>query len=309
MTKPGKIAVVGSANTDMVILADHFPSPGETILGGKFLMNPGGKGANQAVAAARLGGNVFFISRVGEDVFGQETFQNINREGIDTQGLHKHPNLPSGVALITVDKNGENTIVVASGANMALSAQELEQHLPLIQSSEILLMQLEIPMESVLYAAKAAFQWGKKVILNPAPAADLPSELYPYIYVITPNETETKQLTGIRVTDEMTAKKAAEKLVSLGVKHVVITLGAAGAYLYSKGIQQIVPTPKVTAIDSTAAGDTFNGALAVALAEGMDWVTAVTFSNRAAALSVTLMGAQASIPFRKSVAKIYGKSV
>ncbi|WP_158857019.1 ribokinase [Lunatibacter salilacus] len=306
MTKPGNITVVGSANTDMVILADHFPSPGETILGGKFLMNPGGKGANQAVAAARLGGNVTFISRVGDDIFGQETCQHLQKEGIDTQGLHKHPSLPSGVALITVDKNGENTIVVASGANMSLTPDELARHLPLIQSCEILLMQLEIPMESVLFAAKSAFQQGKKVILNPAPAAVLPMELYPYVYAITPNETETTQITGIKVTDETSAKKAAEKLISLGVQNVVITLGAAGAYLHSKDLHQIIPAPKVDAVDSTAAGDTFNGGLAVALAEGMDWVTAVTFANRAAALSVTQMGAQASIPLRQAVVERYG---
>ena len=306
MTNPSSITVVGSANTDMVILADHFPSPGETILGGKFLMNPGGKGANQAVAAARLGGKVSFISRVGDDIFGQETFQNLQREGIDTRGLHKHPSLPSGVALITVDSQGENTIVVASGANMALSPEELAQHLSVIQSGEILLMQLEIPLESVLFAARAAFQSGRKVILNPAPAVTLPLEIYPYIYALTPNETETAQLTGIKVNDEKSAKKAAEKLVSLGVQHAVITLGAAGAYLYSKDVQRIIPAPKVTAIDSTAAGDTFNGGLAVALAEGMDWVAAVTFANRAAALSVTQMGAQASIPLRQAVTDIYG---
>lgn len=306
MTNPSSITVVGSANTDMVILADHFPSPGETILGGKFLMNPGGKGANQAVAAARLGGKVSFISRVGDDIFGQETFQNLQREGIDTRGLHKHPSLPSGVALITVDSQGENTIVVASGANMALSPEELAQHLSVIQSGEILLMQLEIPLESVVFAARAAFQSGRKVILNPAPAASLPLEIYPYIYALTPNETETAQLTGIKVNDEKSAKKAAEKLVSLGVQHAVITLGAAGTYLHSKDVQRIIPAPKVTAIDSTAAGDTFNGGLAVALAEGMDWVAAVTFANRAAALSVTQMGAQASIPLRQAVTDIYG---
>lgn len=309
MTNTSNITVVGSANTDMVILADHFPSPGETILGGKFLMNPGGKGANQAVAAARLGGKVSFISRVGEDIFGQETFQHLNKEGIDTQGLQKHPSQPSGVALITVDRNGENTIVVASGANMTLSPEELSQHLPLILTSKILLMQLEIPIETVLFAARAAFQSGKKVILNPAPAAALPPEIYPYIYALTPNETETAQLTGIKVHDENSAKKAAEKLVSLGVQNVVITLGATGAYLHSKEIQRIIPAPTVAAIDSTAAGDTFNGGLAVALSEGMDWVTAITFANRAAALSVTQMGAQASIPLRKSVAEIYGESV
>ena len=308
MTNSGKIAVLGSANTDMVIAADHFPAPGETLLGGTFLLNPGGKGANQAVAAARLGGKVSFISRVGDDIFGEETFHHLQKEGINTEGVLKHPTEPSGVALITVDKEGENTIVVASGANMTLSAVDLEAHLPLIEDSEILLMQLEIPIETVFSAAKAAFNMGKKVILNPAPAATLPPELFPYIYVITPNETETTLLTGIMPVDESSAKKAAEKLVSLGVEHVVITLGAVGAYLYSKHIQQIIPAPKIKAIDSTAAGDTFNGALAVALAEGMGWVSAVTFANQAAALSVTKIGAQASVPLRKEVLDRFGHS-
>jgi ribokinase len=301
MTNSCKIAVLGSANTDMVIVADHFPAPGETLLGGKFLLNPGGKGANQAVAAARLGGNVSFISRVGEDIFGEETLQHLQKEGIDTQGVKRHHSEPSGVALITVDKEGENTIVVASGANMTLSPQELEQHLPLIEACDMLLMQLEIPIDTVVAAARAAYEMGKKVILNPAPAAVLPAEIYPYIHVLTPNETETAYLTGILPVDEPSARSAAEKLVSLGVELVIITMGAAGAYLFSKNRQQVIPAPKIKAVDSTAAGDTFNGGLAVALAEGMDLEAAINFANQAAALSVTKMGAQASIPLRDEV--------
>ena len=308
MTNSCKIAVLGSANTDMVIVADHFPAPGETLLGGKFLLNPGGKGANQAVAAARLGGNVSFISRVGDDIFGEETFQHLQKEGINTEGVLKHPTEPSGVALITVDKNGENTILVASGANMTLSTSELEQHLPLIQACDMLLMQLEIPIDAVVAAAKAAYEMGKMVILNTAPAAALPAEIYPYLHVLTPNETETAYLTGILPVDEPSARKAAEKLVNLGVAQVIITMGAAGAYLFTKEIQQVIPAPKVKAVDSTAAGDTFNGGLAVALAEGMDWKSAVTFANQAAALSVTQMGAQASIPFRNDVLNHFGPS-
>lgn len=308
MTNTCNIVVLGSANTDMVIVADHFPAPGETLLGGKFLLNPGGKGANQAVAASRLGGNVSFISRVGEDIFGEETLQHLQKEGINTQGVKRHPSEPSGVALITVDKNGENTIVVASGANMTLSTSELEQHLPLIQACDMLLMQLEIPMDAVVAAAKAAYEMGKMVILNPAPAAALPAEIYPYLHVLTPNETETAYLTGILPVDEPSARKAAEKLVNLGVAQVIITMGAAGAYLFTKEIQQVIPAPKVKAVDSTAAGDTFNGGLAVALAEGMDWKSAVTFANQAAALSVTQMGAQASIPFRNDVLNHFGPS-
>jgi len=301
MTNSRNIVVIGSANTDMVIVADHFPAPGETLLGGKFLLNAGGKGANQAVAAARLGGKVSFIARVGEDIFGTETLAHLKTEGIDAVAVKQHPTEPSGVALITVDKKGENTIVVASGANMTLTPAELKQHLPLIESCDILLMQLEIPLETVLLAAKKAHDRGLKVVLNPAPAATLPAEIYPYIHVLTPNETETALLTGIVPVDESSAKTAAERFVSYGVAHVIITMGAAGAYLHSPTIQQLIPAPKVEALDSTAAGDTFNGALAVALAEDMDWLSAVTFANHAAALSVTKMGAQAAIPRRKEV--------
>nr|MBI1230185.1 ribokinase [Cytophagales bacterium] len=301
MTNSRNIVVIGSANTDMVIVADHFPAPGETLLGGKFLLNAGGKGANQAVAAARLGGKVSFIARVGEDIFGTETLAHLKTEGIDTAAVNQHPTEPSGVALITVDKKGENTIVVASGANMTLTPAELKQHLPLVESCDILLMQLEIPLETVLLAAKTAHDRGLKVVLNPAPAATLPAEIYPYIHVLTPNETETALLTGIVPVDESSAKTAAEKFVSYGVAHVIITMGAAGAYLHSPTIQQLIQAPKVEALDSTAAGDTFNGALAVALAEDMDWLSAVTFANHAAALSVTKMGAQAAIPLQKEV--------
>lgn len=297
----GNILVVGSTNTDMVILADHFPVPGETILGGKFLMNPGGKGANQAVAAARLGGKVAFITKVGEDVFGQQAFQNLEEEGIDTSGIAIDPSEPSGVAQITVDKHAENCIVVAPGANMTLSQSDVDRVIPLIENADIVLAQLEIPFDTVAYVLRRASEMGKRTLLNPAPARPLPDDLYPYLYLITPNETETEILTGIKVSDRGSAREAAEMLISKGVKVVIITLGANGAYLFD-GDQEIeISAPKVKAVDTTAAGDTFNGALAVALSKGEALHDAVQFANRAAALSVTKMGAQSSIPSWKEL--------
>lgn len=290
------IVVAGSSNTDMVILADHFPVPGETILGGKFLMNPGGKGANQAVAACRLGGSVAFISKVGQDVFGRQAIQNLKDEGIEVSGVAVDPENPSGVAQITVDKHAENCIVVAPGANMSLNEKDIDNSLHLIEGADILLMQLEIPLKTIVYAAKKAYEKGKKVILNPAPAALLPDELYPHLYAITPNQTEAEFLTGIKVSEEGTAREAAAFFIQKGVQLVIITMGAAGAFIYTPDIARMIPAPKVRAVDTTAAGDTFNGALAVALSQGKDLEEAVHFANSAAALAVTKMGAQSSIP-------------
>lgn len=304
-----KIVVAGSSNTDMVIVADHFPLPGETILGGKFLMNPGGKGANQAVAAARLGGSVAFISKIGQDVFGQQTTRHLIAEGIDVSGVSVDPENPSGVAQITVDKHAENCIVVAPGANMFLNKTDIDQSLHLIEAADILLMQLEVPITTIEYAAQKAFEKGKKVILNPAPAAFLPDELYACLHVITPNETETEFLTGIKVSDESSAREAAEFFINKGVRIVIITLGAAGAWLYTREIARMIPAPQVKAVDTTAAGDTFSGALAVALAKGTEKLEeAVEFACRAAALTVTRIGAQSSIPLLADLQQVHKKS-
>lgn len=297
MDQDQKILVVGSANTDMVIRVEEFPAPGETLLGKNFLLNAGGKGANQAVAAARLGGKVAMIARLGNDLFGNQTIENFKKEGLNVDGVVLDNKLPSGVAQIVVDKSGENTIVVAGGSNLALNTRQINKFYRLLQHAEVILMQLEIPLETVLYVAKKAAGLGKKVILNPAPARKLPNELYASIYAITPNETETKYLTGITITGEKSAQHAADFFHDKGVKVVIITLGGAGAFLSTSDYSGTIPTTEVEAVDTTAAGDTFNGALAAALSKEMDWVETVSFANKAAALSVTKHGAQASVPF------------
>jgi ribokinase len=296
-----KILVIGSSNTDMVIKTDKLPAPGETILGGIFLMNPGGKGANQAVAAARLGGKVTFITKRGNDLFGNQTVGLLMREGIDTQYVVKDTELPSGVALITVDSTGENIIVVAPGSNGNLLQDDIPTKIFETGKFEILLLQLEIPISTVEYSAVTASENGIKVILNPAPARKLSDNLLKHTWLITPNETEVEILTGITVHDISTAENAASSLQKKGVKNIIIMMGAAGAYIKSESFTGMVPGVKVKAVDTTAAGDVFNGALAVALAEGKDMEEAVAFANKAASISITRMGAQASAPYRKSM--------
>jgi ribokinase len=295
------ILVIGSSNTDMVVTTGQFPRPGETLIGGKFFLFPGGKGANQAVAAARLGAAVTFITSLGDDLFGQQALQGLLAEGIDTTGVQLLTGEASGVALITVDQKGENTIVVAPGANDLLSPQIVSSSEALISSSDLILMQLEIPIESVEETVRIASTMGKKVILNPAPAKPLPAGLLKGLFAITPNETEAEILTGIRVKDTATAKEAGTRLLRLGVGNVVITLGASGAYFLNDQEEFLVPAVKVDPVDTTAAGDVFNGALAVALAEGLEWISAIAFANKAAAISVTRMGAQPSAPYRKEM--------
>lgn len=296
-----KILIVGSSNTDMVVKADHLPAPGETILGGTFLMNPGGKGANQAVAAARLGGNVVFICKTGNDIFGRQSIQLFQEEGIDTSYILSDAKHPSGVALISVDKNAENCIVVASGANATLSVADLQRAEAVIGESVMVLMQLEIPVATVQYVAATAFAKNIKVILNPAPACELPDELLKNISIVTPNKTEAEMLTGIKVTDLDSAKEAALKLNGKGIETVILTLGASGALvLHEQKFTHIRALP-VTAVDTTAAGDVFNGALAVAISEGRDILAATEFACNAAAIAVTRLGAQSSAPYKKEI--------
>lgn len=299
--KGKKILVIGSSNTDMVIKTHHFPAPGETILGGTFLMNAGGKGANQAVASARLGGIVTFVGKVGDDIFGQQAVKQLKDEGINVDFVTVDHDIPSGIALITVDEKGENSIVVAQGANGTLSQDDFNIAMDELIDSELILMQLEIPIPTVEYIAKLAVQNQKRVILNPAPAARISNELLNLLYIITPNEREAEILTGIKVTDEQSALKAATYLHNKGVEIIIITMGSAGAFLLADGNSKIIKPPKVDAVDTTAAGDTFNGALAVALSEGKTIGEAIVFSNKAASISVTRMGAQSSVPFRKEL--------
>lgn len=293
-----RIIVIGSSNTDMVVRTEHFPQPGETVLGNEFLMNPGGKGANQAVAAARLGGNVVFICKIGDDLFGESSIKLLKEEGININHVLIDNQLPSGVALITIDKKGENNIVVAPGANAALSVENIKDLDTLISTDTLLLMQLEIPLNTVKQVVLDAYEKGAKIVLNPAPACELPEEIYQKLHLITPNEKEASMLTGIQVKDINSAKEAAEILIAKGVKNVVITLGAKGALAIFNGECLFTEAKVVNAIDTTAAGDVFNGALVVALNEGKHIKEALEFAVEASAISVTRLGAQSSAPYR-----------
>jgi ribokinase len=301
----GRIIVVGSANTDMVVKTDQLPLPGETKLGGTFFMNAGGKGANQAVAAARMGGNVKLVAKVGNDIFGKQTITGLLKENINTEHVFTDELSPSGTALIMVNEDGENCIVVAPGANANLLPADIEK-VKDIAVAEIILMQLEIPMGTISAVAKIAKANGRKVIINPAPAQTLDDELLNGLFLITPNETEAALLTGIAVEDEETASRAAVVFLNKGVQNVIITMGKHGAYFQNESLKLKVKAPIVQAVDTTAAGDTFNGALAVAISEVSDpmdigWESAIRFAVEAASISVTRMGAQSSVPYRSEV--------
>ena len=296
-----KIVVIGSCNTDMVIKSERLPLPGETIIGGVFMMNPGGKGANQAVAAARMGGNVTFITKTGNDHFGEQSIELYRKEKINTEYILSDPVHPSGIALITVDAKGENCIVVASGANATLSLADIDKAKDEIESAEIVLMQLEIPMETVEYAAQIAHRKGVKVILNPAPAQPLSDQLLKSVHIIIPNKTEAEMLSGVKVTDWLSAVTAASAISERGVDVVVLTLGAMGALVKEGDRFFKIDAIPVTAVDTTAAGDTFCGTFCVGLSQGLSVVDAVRLACSASAISVTKMGAQASIPYRKEV--------
>ena len=293
-----KIIVIGSSNTDLAIETIRIPEPGETVMGGTFMMTAGGKGANQAVAVARLGGDVAFVTKVGDDMFGDESRARYVKEGLPEKFLLVEKGTPSGVALITVDARGENCIVVAPGANNALTCADVDAVRDEIAAADYLLLQLEIPMEVVEHAAEVAVANGTKVILNPAPAAELSKTLIESLYLITPNRTECQLLSGVAIANEADAEAAAGKLMEMGVKNVIVTLGSKGSLVRTAEGCTVVEACRVESVDTTAAGDVFNGALCVALSEGKDLVEAARFASRASAISVTRMGAQSSVPYR-----------
>ena len=296
-----KIIVIGSSNVDMVVRTSHLPAPGETILGGEFFMNQGGKGANQAVAIKRLGGNLIFMAKLGNDVLGRQSVGYFKKEGIDTRYIAFDEDSASGVALISVDDHAENSIVVASGANMLLNEQDVDKMLEEMCEGDILLMQLEIPLQTVEYAARKAFGKGVKVVLNPAPARSLPKELFRHLYMVTPNRIEAKMLTGIKIANDADVEKVAEEICAMGVKNVIITLGSKGCLIREEGVSYRIDAFKVEPVDTTAAGDTFNGALCVGLSEGMDLKQAAVMASKASSIAVTRMGAQSSIPYREEL--------
>lgn len=295
-----RILVIGSSNTDMTAKTQELPRPGETVLGGVFTMGAGGKGANQAVAAQRLGGDVQFICKVGRDMFGDNAIAQYQKEGLDTSGILRS-DLPSGVALIYVDSHAENCILVASGANGDLSEADIETSAKAIRDCGILLLQLESPIPSVLKAARMAHEAGAKVVLNPAPACPLPDEIFQYIDLFIPNETELAKFSGLSVEDVAGAEKAAAVMQAKGVGKLIVTMGSKGALLCEGGPSVFVPAHKVKAVDTTAAGDTFCGALCVALSEGKGLREAAEFACAASALTVQKMGAQNSIPYRHEI--------
>ena len=291
-----KIVVVGSSNMDLVVKSPRIPAKGETILGGDFIMTPGGKGANQAVAAAKLGAEVYFVAKLGDDIFGRQSLSNFQKVGIKTDYVEQTKEASSGVALITVDQAGDNVIVVAPGANQKLSPEDVKKAQSTIASSGAVAAQLEVPLETVEFAVRLANNAGVPFILDPAPAQKLSEEFLQMVDVLTPNETETEILTGIKVADEDSAQIAAKDLLQRGVKAVILTMGSKGYLLATKDVTEFVPSVKVEAVDATAAGDAFTGSLAVGLAQGKTLQEAALFANYVAALSVTKMGAQSSMP-------------
>src|SRR6202051_2679735 len=287
----------------MVIRVPRIPRAGEALLGGEFLTAAGGKGANQAVGAARAGGKVAFIARVGRDTFGDQAIAGLRRDGVDVSCVFRDKLAASGVALIFVAEDGENSIAVAGGANAKLAPADVKKAARVIRSAAWLVAQLETPLATVTAAAETAARSGVPVILNPAPARPLPNSLLKLVSILTPNETEAELLTGVKVTDAAAAARACAKLRSRGVRTVILTLGERGVFVADVDGQRLVPGFRVKTVDPTGEGDIFNGALSVALAEGKTVLDAVRFANAAAALSVTRLGAQPSAPSRADIEK------
>jgi ribokinase len=297
----GKLVVLGSINADHILNIEQFPRPGETVIGKQYKVAFGGKGANQAVAAGRSGADIAFIACVGADDIGERVRQQLASDRIDTQPIEAIADSTTGVALIFVNAEGENVIGIDAGANAAVTPDYLARYQQKVIDADALLMQLESPLETVIAAASLAKQHQTQVILNPAPARELPDELLATIDMITPNETEAQRLTGIAVNDDNDAARAAQALHDKGIATVIITLGSRGVWLSENGNGKLVPGFKVKAVDTIAAGDTFNGALVTALLEGKTMADAVRFAHAAAAIAVTRPGAQPSVPWREEI--------
>ena len=301
MSSSQKLVVLGSINADHILTLEHFPHPGQTLTGQNYQVAFGGKGANQAVAAGRSGANISFIACVGEDDIGHRIKAQLEKDRIDTHAVSHIEDQSTGVALIFVNKMAENCIGICAGANACLSPEYVQQHADLIRAAQALLLQLETPIPSIIEAAKIAHQSSVKVVLNPAPARELPEELLHLVDIITPNETEALSLTGVIIHDEKDAAEAASVLHGKGIKTVVITMGSRGVWLSENGQGQLVSGFKVNAIDTIAAGDTFNGAFVTALLEGKSALEAARFANAAAAIAVTRSGGQPSVPWREEI--------
>lgn len=299
-----RVVVVGSCSIDMIVQVSRIPRIGETVIGGKFHSAGGGKGANQAVTASRAGAPVVFVGRVGRDDFGSAVVAGLRRDGINVSHVTVDEKEPTGVAFIFVGGAGENSIAVASGANLRLSPRDVARAHGVFRKGGTLLVQLESPLSAVVSAVNAASKSGMRVILNPAPAQPLPDSLLRKLDILTPNEHEAESLTGIKVDGNAAAGRAADRLRRRGVKTVIITLGARGAFVCGKDCRTLVPAFKAKAVDTTAAGDVFNGALAVALSEDRPLLEAVRFAQAAAAIAVTRIGAQTSAPTRAEVERL-----
>ena len=294
-----KIVIIGSSNVDLTVRTSHIPSKGETIFGAAPNTAFGGKGANQAVAVSRLGGDISFITKIGTDSYGNMMAENLVKEGMSADTVIRDSETPSGVAWICVDDNGDNSIIVMPGANCTMTKEDIVPFLSLIKEADYLLMQLETPLEVVEHAASIAYENGVKVVLNPAPAQPLSDDLLSKTYLLTPNEKECRLLCGETASDDV--RTNAETLLAKGVKNVIVTLGEKGSLLSNASGQAEVPAVKVNAVDTVAAGDTYNGALVVALSEGKTLTEAMAFATKASAIAVTRFGAQPSVLYRSEI--------
>lgn len=305
--KKGKITVIGSLNMDMVVNVPYIPKVGETISGYSFKTIPGGKGANQAVAAAKLNASVYMIGKVGTDQYGEILTNNLKNAGVNVEGVKKEENIHTGLAFINVNNEGNNNIVVVAGANGTCSKRDIDMYKHIIEDSDMIVLQLEIPIDTIIYAVDMAKSMGKTVILNPAPAVKLPDNLLEKVDIITPNETELEILSGSKVESLEDVKTAAKVLLDKKVKSVVVTIGDKGAVMVDEDEFLHVSVQKVDVVDTTAAGDSFTAALAVGLCQGMSYKEAIEFACKVATVVVTREGAQTSLPTIDEVNEFFSK--